>query len=414
LRASRPELLPALKAEAFTLQQVPRALNLRAAFVVAQVALCVVVLAGAGLLLRTVWKASAVDLGFEPDGKLLVSLDVARQGYSPERGAAFYAELLERIRRAPGVEAAGLGNVVPVQSSGMRTSADIEGYRPPPGEYVNVDLTMVSPGYFGALGIPLLRGRDFTATDGKDAPLVAIINQEMAARYLNGRDPLGTKLNDLGPRGEGAVIVGVVANTKLRSVRETPRPKMFLAHTQFYMPRMTVIARTSGEPRALQPVIASVVAEMDKELPPFGVRTLREHLGYALAQERIIAGLLSAYGLVALLLAAVGLYGVVSYASETRTREFGIRVALGAQPGDVARLVVRQAALVTCVGTLVGLGGALASAGAVEKLLYGVPPRDPLTLAAVAFLMTIVVLVAAYVPARRAARIDPMVALRYE
>ena len=366
LRTSRPELLPALKSELAGLAAGRRRLKLGDLLVVAQVALSTVLLAGAGLLLRTLWNASRVDLGFRADGAAVAAVDLeGSRSADPARGAALYDRLLERVEAMPGVESAALVGVLPLSGSGLVLRTQVEGYRAPSGEPMTMlSLNPVTPGAFAALGIPLLQGRGFTASDREGAAPVAIVNRAAAELFWPGQSPLGKRFGE----GEMTEVVGVVATTKVSSVREpSPQPLVYMPLAQFHLPRATLVARTAGDPRSLLPRLDAAVAELGPDLPPAAARTLRQELGGAIAQERLLAALLGGFAMLALVLAAAGLYGVVSYATEVRTRELGIRMSLGAQRGDVLRLVLRQGAAIAAAGLVLGLGGALAAGRLLEE-----------------------------------------------
>ena len=413
LAALRAQHVSALKDEAPAFARRLRALAPRNVLVALQVALSVVVLAGAGLLLRTVWRATHIELGFNPDNVVLASVDLARQGYSEEKGVEFFRQLRQRLQQSPGVESVAIASAVPIQAGGMRMSVEIEGYQAPPDKPVNVDLVLTTPDYFRTLGIPMLRGRDLADTDVADAPAMAVVvNQNFVERYCAGRDPLTVRLRDIGPKP--GVIVGVVATAKYRSVREEPRAVVYFAHAQFFRSRMTIAMRTSLDTRSTIAGLTQAVAGFDKDLPVYQVRTHREHVGAALGQERSLAGLLSVFAGLALALSALGLYGVVSYTSEVRTREFGIRLALGAAPGDLLRMVVVQGVRIAAIGMAIGVTAALWAAPKLDSFLFGVSSRDGATFLGISVLMLGVSVLASLVPARRAVRTSPLTALRYE
>jgi predicted permease len=412
LHAARSALLPGLKNEPAAPLVRRWRVSLRDGLVLVQVALAAVLLVGAGLLLRTLQQTSAVDPGFSSDGRLVASVALGLQGYDSERGAPFYERLLEETRALPQVRAAALAGSVPVQPEGMGTSVEPEGYPTTPDEAPVVPLNVVTPGYFAALGIPVLRGRDFSASDTDGAAPVVIVNEAFAKAYWPGQDAVGRRILNLGPKG--GFVVGLVHDTKIHGLREEPQPAVFVPLAQFYLPTMTLLVHADGDPRA---AIASVVAaagRLDKDLPLFGIQTLHERLGVALAQERLLAVLLGTFAGIALILAAAGLYGVTSYATDLRTREFGIRSALGASPRNVLGLAVRGAVLVSVVGLLLGLLGASALVGSFRSLFFGIGPFDPLTFGGIALLLAAVTLIAAALAARRATRVDPLICLRSE
>lgn len=409
-RASRANLTDALKRASDFRSVGRRWLSLRNAFVVTQVALSALLLVGAGLLLRTLHNASNVDLGFKTDHVAVISIDVSKSGYDRERGAWFYERLLDEARRLPGVTSAAIGRHVPVSGSGNMTSLELTSFTPPPGEQPMVGFSAVSTDFFRTLGIPLEQGRDFAPSDvGSD---VLIVNRAFADRFWPGRDPLMERVKNFG--AAGATVIGVARNVKLYSVRETAQPMIYVPDASFYMPNTHLVVRTSGAPLNIVPAVTALVRNLDPQVPIFRARTLEEHVGLALGQEKLIAGLLSGFGALALVLSAVGLYGVISYTAQTRTREFGIRLALGAPPAELLRLVMRQGAALAAVGLSIGLAVALAASRVLSTLLFGVSPTDVPTFLAVSGLLLIVALAASAVPARRAVKVDPIETLRQE
>ena len=412
LRSSRPSLLPALRDEAGATPGAAR-VSLRGALVVSQVALSCVLLVGAGLLVRTLLNLNRLDTGVRSGSLVLASFDLARQGYDEARARVAQERLLESVRAMPGVESASLTRSAPVQSSGMRVSLDPEGYTPRPGEMVHVDFNVVAPAYFATLGVPVRRGRDLDASDRDGSPPVVVVSQSLADRFWPGQDPIGKQLRDLGPKGTH-VVVGVVADMKLRQLTEDPRPIVYVPLAQWPMPRMTLAVRTSLPTREAVASMRAAVARVDPELPLFRVRTLEEQIQASLARERLLAGLFTSFGALALLLSWAGLYGLVSFVTASRTREIGLRMALGAEAADVVRLVVGQSLRLAAVGLVVGLGVAVALARLLSGLLYGVRPVDLPTLGVVAALALLAGAAAGHLPARRAAGIEPMAALRHE
>ena len=414
IRSARTDLIAPLKNQATVLFDRFRSFNLRTVFVMVQVTLSVMLLIAAGLLIRTLHNATSVNPGFNPDGGLLASIDLSRQGYTEETGRPAFERLLQEVRSLPGVRMAALAKSVPVQNSGMRVTMDVPG--PHPQNDVQLDLNIVSPGYFSALGVPVLNGRDFSSSDKKESPKVVIINQTMAKTYFPNSDPVGQELSDGidGPKKGKRRIIGVVADFKIRSVREATPPAVFLCLSQTYMSRMTILVRSSGHPENLVPALTSVVARINKDLPLFQMETLREHLRVTLARERILTWLLTAFGAIALSLAVLGLYSVVAFTTEVRTSEFGIRMAIGAQRADVLKLVLSQGLALAGIGLAAGLAGSTVVSRALSSLLFGVAPRDMSTFVSVAVLMGLVCLGACALPAYRATRVDPSTALRYE
>jgi predicted permease len=413
LRASRAPALPALRDESGATAGRER-VSLRGALVATQVALSCVLLVGAGLLVRTLLNLNRVETGFAPRGLLLASYDLARQGYDEARARAAHEGILESVRAMPGVASASVARSAPVQSAGMRVSLAPEGYEPPAGEFVNADFNIVSPGHFATLGVPVLSGRDLSESDREESPFVAVVSQAFADRFWPGQDAVGKKLRDLGPATGAVEVVGVVADTKLRRVSEDPQPIVYVPLAQWPSSRMTLAVRSSLATREAIASVRAAVARVDPELPLFRVRTLEDQIAASLARERLLAGLFTGFGALALLLSWAGLYGLVSFVTASRTREIGVRMALGADADDVIRLVVGQSLQLAAVGLGVGLAASIALGRLLSGLLYGVDPVDLPTLAAVAGLALLAGAAAGHFPARRAVRIEPGAALRHE
>ena len=411
LRGSRADLVSALRVAQSS--GAPKS-RLRDSLVVAQVALSAILLVGAGLLLHTLARAASTKPGFVIENGLVARLDLARQGYDEERGRAFYANLLSEVRALPGVRHAGLSRHVPIQPSGMRVSIGVPGYVPKPKEFINVDYTMVSPGFFETLGTGLRRGRDFDPGDIKGGAPVVIINEALARKYFAGRDPIGLSLTDLGPSDAAFQIIGVAPDMKLRTLREEPRPAAYVALDQEYMPSMALVVRTEGDPAFVAPLLHKLVARLDKDLPLFGVTTLSAQLSAALDRERAMALLLSAFSLLALVLATTGLGALLYHQAQSRSREFGVRLALGARPRSVVALVLSRGSRLSAMGAALGLLGSYYLAPLVETFLFEVRPQDPWTFAGVAVALGVSSLLAAAIPALRAGRTDPAAVLRSE
>ncbi|MCI0351055.1 MAG: ABC transporter permease [Acidobacteriales bacterium] len=412
LQASKPELVSALKDSESGDRLVPRRSGLRNVLVAAQVALSLVLLVGAGLFARSLQKAYATDLGFETGNALLASVDMARQGYTEAQGRQFYRQLMERIEALPGVRAATLAQYIPIDANGSRTGVSIEGYTQRPNEDLELSLNIVGSGYFQALGIPLVLGRGFSEQD-TDARVV-IINETMARRFWTDQNPLGRRISTSGSNGPFYEVIGVAGTGKYRNLREEALPYFYLPLSQQYRPRITLFVRTSGSVASVQSSVRAAVKAIDQNLPLFEVKTFDEHLARALAPERTNAALIGSFALLALLLAAVGIYGTVSYSVAQRTHEIGIRMALGAQRIDVLNLIVWQGMRFVLIGVAVGLSGALALTRLIASFLYGVSATDLLTFAVIASSLSVVALLACYLPARRATKVDPVIALRYE
>ena len=410
LGASRPNLITAMKDETLAVGNIRR-LSLRNLLVVAQVALSFVVLVGAGLCIRSLQKQQAIDAGFESSRVLLMSLDVSLNGYDEARGQQFYRQLMERVKSLPGVESASLALVVMLSDNKFNWTARIDGYEPQPGENMTFRYNIIGPEYFQTMGIPLSRGRDFNDQDTAAGQGVVIINEALANRYWPDQDPIGKRL---GLGGKGRVIVGVVKDSKYASLTEETKRSMYLPVAQNYRPGLTLHLRSDADPRSMIAAVRHETQAIDSALPVFNIKTLEEQKSRSLYTARMAVWLLSIFGLLALLLAGIGLYGVMAYAVNRRTREIGIRMALGASSRDVLRLVIGEGALLIVAGLVIGLGGAMAATRLVSSFLYGVSATDPVTFVVIAMLLMAVALAANYLPARRATRVDPMVALRYE
>ncbi|MBA2340497.1 MAG: ABC transporter permease [Pyrinomonadaceae bacterium] len=414
LQATRADVLPALKDESATASFTPRRFSLRNLLVVAQVAVSLVLLVGAGLFLRSLGNAQSIDVGFRADNVLIMTPEVGIQGYTEAKGAEFYRQLIERVGTLPGVEAVSLAEMVPLGFSSQRGSVEIEGRASQPGEDNEYNFNTVSPGYFETMNIKLVAGRDFTVSDREGAPGVVIINEAFARLFWPNQNPLGKRLSREGAEGPFLEVIGVARDAKYNTLGEDTLPYFYQPFWQHYRSEMTLQVRSVGDPRTLLAPVREQIRLLDKNLPVSNVRTLNEHLSGALLLPRIGAGLLGAFGFLALLLASVGLFGVMSFSVARRTREIGIRMALGARGADVLKLVLREGMTLVIVGVCLGLAASFALTRAMTSLLYGVSATDPLTFAGVALLLTSVALVASYIPARRASKVDPMIALRYE
>jgi predicted permease len=391
--------------------------RLRNALVVAQVAASIVLLIAAGLFARSLGDVQHIDLGFNPRHILNLSMDTAEVGYTKAQGREFFKELLRRVRALPGVQSASLSYCVPL---GVHESDDAiytEGRAAIPGRAATrLYDNQVSPGYFETMKIPILRGRAFTDADDKSAPLVAVINQAMARRFWPKQDPIGKRFKLDRESDPWTQVIGVARDGKYRSILGKTPPYFYLPLAQDYDNLQTLQVRTAQAPEAMTGEVERQIHDLAPDLPVFDVQTMEQALDtpYGLLDFDLGADVAAALGCLGLILAVVGVYGVVSYAASRRTHEIGIRMALGAQPRDIWKMVFGQGLVIVAIGVLAGLLAACAAARVISSFLFGVSPYDPLTFAGVAILLAIVALVACYVPARRAARVDPMVALRYE
>ena len=410
-QATKPDVIPALKEEG--LGQGGTKTRLRSAFVVAQVALSVLLLIGSGLFIRSLQNASAMDPGFDLRAGVLVSMDLGLHGYNEERGLAFFDQLLEKARAIPGVESATLTRYLPLGLNTGRRGTTIEGYTRQPGEDLEFHTSTVSPGYFRCLGIPVLRGREFTAQDRQGAPRVAIVNETFARRFWPDQNPVGKRISIEGPEGNFMEIVGVVRDGKYNTLGEDPLPWFATPLAQTYASDMTLVLRTRGPVKPAADGAMAAIQSLDKTMPAT-VSTVEQHMGVTLLLPRAGAGLLGGFGGLGLLLAAVGLAGMMSYMVAQRTHEIGVRMALGATRTDVLGLVLGQGMKLTLIGGALGMAVALGVTQLLRGLLYNVSPADPVTFAGVAVVLSGVALAATYLPARRATRVEPMEALRHE
>ena len=389
----------------------------RGALVLAEVALAFMLLIGAALLIRSFSRLQEVDPGFAGQGILTARLSFPRNAYAePEQRVAFAERLMERLRATPGVRAAALVSDPPLGGSAPYWAFSVEGVEPPAAEVVQ-DAVVFSagPGYFETVGIPLADGRLPAASDRADAPPVAVVSRSLARRYWPDRSPLGARITFGDPADTASTwmtIVGVVGDVRQASLAEAPYPQVYLPYAQLPVRSIVITARGPSDPLTLLPALKARVAELDPGLPLSQVATMDQVVTATLARPRVNAVLLGGFALVALALAAVGIYGVIAYGVVQRTRELGIRMALGAGSEQLLRLVVRQGMAPVLAGVALGAVGALAGGRALESLLFGVGAADPLTFAAVTAFLLLVAFAASYLPARRAARSDPMVALR--
>lgn len=397
----------------------PASRRINNSLVAAQVALSIVLLIGAGLLLRSFAHLLAVDPGFRPENLLTMRISLPIRTYdSPGKRTQFYEGLIERVRSLPGVRAAGLISNLPIQSDGWSDGYSIEGHDRPGPVQPNALIRVAFPGYFQALGIPLLRGRDFSTTDRGDSERVTIVDDSLARLYWPDGDAIGKRIRFGWDTSDDAwmTIVGVVGSVKHSGPAETWYPHWYLPFRQRdnATQQMSLAVRTTSDPSAATPAIRAQVRALDPNLPVFGVRTMSEMVDESLSNQRLTNILLGAFAATALLLAAVGIYGVMSLGVTGRTQEFGIRIALGAKRGDVFRLVVGQGMRIAAVGVAAGVLGALGVTRFLQTLLFEVSPADPITFVGVAVVLGGTAFAACYLPARRATRVDPMVALRYE
>ena len=417
LRASKVDLQEALKDGARgTLSGSSKRLN--NGFVIAQIALSLVLLIGAGLLLTSFRKLLSIDPGFRSENVLSGRVELPEIKY-PDRDQirSFYNQLVERVQSLPGVRVAGLCNVVPFSGGGDGDEFTVEGQEPGPGDAVKIAWCRnATPGYFAATGIPILRGRAFQDSDTPTSLRVAVVDEKIARSYWPTEDPIGKRVR-IGRANRGnpwLTVVGVVASVKNRKLDEDARYYVYQPFSQSIDRETTLVIRTDRNPEALVGGMHREVAALDPELPLYDVETLEHAVSRSLSTKRLTNLLLTGFAMTALLLAALGIYGVMSLNVSNRTNEFGIRLALGAQPSDVLKLVVRQGMILALIGVGLGLIAAFGLTRFMESLLFEVSTTDPITFFGVAILLTGVALMACFIPARRATKVDPMVALRYE
>lgn len=411
LQSSKPELVPALKEEnAFA---GFRRSHLRNALVIAQVALSLVLLIGAGLIVRSLQAAQRMRPGFNPQNAVALSFDLGLQGYDDQKGRAFYHRLMERAAAIPGIHSVAATDVLPLALDYSSNTIYIEGQ--PVRSKSEMPLAIpysVSPKFFQTMEMPL-RGRDFLPNEDHKDSRFAVVNETFARRFFPGQDAIGKRYNHSGPNDPFWQIIGVVPDGKYNTLGEEPKPVVYRP-LRYFDSQFTLVARSDADPRIILAALRRSVSELDPTLPVYDVKTLSEHMNIPLFPAKMAAGILAGFGLLALLLAAVGIYGVMSYVVAGRTREIGLRMALGAQGGDVLRLILRQGMLLALIGALLGLTIGFGGTRLLKTLLYGVNAADPLTFAAVTLLLACVTFLACWLPALRATRVDPMHALRAE
>jgi predicted permease len=397
-----------------------RGKRIRSALVVAEVAVSLVLLVGAGLLINSFLRLRSVEPGFRADNLLTMGVVLPAQKYPDHaRRAAFYDELLRRVEAVPGVKSAAVTNWIPLVKQGDSTSITVEGRpAPEPGKELIAVTRVVSPDYFKTMGIQLSRGRAFDASqDRADSPGAVVVSETAARRYWPGEDAVGKRLSIGNPENpdDWLTVVGVANDVRQFQLDADPKPQMYLTYAQagFFVPRNLVVS-TSVEPLSVAVAVRNAVWGIDRDQPVSNVRTMEDVLSDSIARQRFSMLLLGIFAAVALLLAAVGLYGVMTYAVAQRTREIGVRMALGAQAGDVLKLVVAHGLKLALAGVALGLVAAFVLTRLMSSLLFGVSPTDPATLATISLVLVAVALLASYIPARRATKVDPLIALRYE
>lgn len=420
LQAYKRDLVPALKDQTGEFNNRQKVFGLRNGLVIAQVAISIVVLAAAGLFLRSLHNARTINPGFDAEHVLTLSFNTNAQGYDAAKAIQFYEELSGHVKALPGVQDVSIAQSSPLSyfyAPALAAPIVIEGHEPSPDENPPVvGHNTISPHFFQTIGVSLLNGRDFTSKDREGAPGVVIINETMSRTFFSNENPIGRKLRVLrrGDQAASLEIVGVVADSKYLSLGEDPTPYFFLPYLQNPQPTMSLHVRTVGNPKEIALSVRREVQMLDPNLPAFNVMSLAENINISLFPARLGALLLGVFGLLALSIASVGIYGVMTYSVSDRTREIGIRMALGAREGDVLRLMIFKGMWLAVIGVAIGTGLALVTTRVVKSYLYDVSASDPVTFLGIALLLIGVALVACYVPARRATKVDPLVALRYE
>ena len=417
LQATRTNLVGALKDTSAQGGAVKT--KLRSVLVVAQISISLVVLIVAGLVVRTLQQLQTMNPGFDPQNALTMSFDLGLQGYDDPRGQQFYRQLIERVQSLPGVESAAVTSYIPLSLNYNSRTVFAEGKPAERGE--NVPSTMngsAGPGYFKTMGTPILQGREFTDVDQEKTERVAVVNEYFVRRMMpelqSTAEAVGKRFSFRGAGGPFIRIVGVAKAGKYFNIAEEPRSFVWTPITQDYNSSGILVVRTKGNPEPFFAAVRGQVQSLDPNLPLFEVKTLTDHMKLSLFPAKVAATVLGVFGLVALLLAAIGVYGITSYAVAQRTHEIGVRLALGAQLSDVLKLVLSHGLKLTIIGAALGLFGAFLATRAITSVLYGVSATDPLTFGVVSLLLIGVALVASYVPARRATKVEPLIALRNE
>jgi len=417
LHASKANVLPGLRNDAGLVGR----LRLRHVFVISQVALSIVLIVGSGLFMRALQRAASIDPGFDSHDVELASVDLAQAGYTTTTGPRFARALIDRVRALPGVQSATIANTLPGGFEVRRESLGVPGVRPPDGGFFIVDWNVVAPGYFATLRTPLAAGRDFTIADRDGTQLVAIVSESAAHHFWPGQDAVGKYLLQptWGPHGptdptRPLLVIGVARDVQFSSLVDgLARTAVYVPLDQQYVSSLTIVARTTSGQR-ITDELRALLASMSPNVPIMTAQTLQDSIALGLTPQRVVASVSGGLGIVGLILAGIGIYGVTAYAVTRRTREIGIRIALGARRADIIRMVMREGLSLTLIGSAVGLMLAAAVSRVVAAFLFGISPIDPVTFTATTALFAAIGLAACYVPVRRATHIDPTEALRYE
>jgi predicted permease len=366
-------------------------------------------------------KLQEENVGFNRDNVLLVGIDPRLGGYKPTELSTLYGQLMDRLNQIPGVQASTIATYAPISGTGRSSTVTVRGYTPAPGENKDVQDILIGPDYCKALGVPLLLGREINVRDTPASQKIAVVNKSFAQHYFNGASPIGRRFqygdDDDPDHGEELEIVGMIGDIKYSSAKEEAEPTAYRPILQVQDPdaySSNVQIRTSGDPSSLAGTVRQTIGQVDPKLPVFGVTTLREQLSGALQQEKLIAQLVSFFGLLALLLASIGLYGLMAHAVVRRTKEIGIRMALGAERRSIIWMVLKETVVLVLFGVVIGVPAAIGASRLIASQLFGTSPSDPITLAGGALLLIGVALLAGFLPARKASKVDPLIALRYE
>jgi putative ABC transport system permease protein len=418
LHASKVNLTESLKEGARSSSDGSQRKRLRAALVVGEVALALMLLVGAGLLIKTFIRLQEVNPGFDAHNLLTVSINLPAARYGDPQIVGFYEQLVSRIESLPGVDSASVVNPLPLGGLNISLVFDIESNPLPKSEQPQTEYRAVNPGYFKTMHIPLIDGRDFTVADNQDALPVVIINESLSRRFFPNDNPVGKRIKPsiaLDKRGPlMRQIIGVVGDVRHKNLQTESGPELYVPHSQIPFRPMTMVIRTNRNTQDIVGSIRSEVKQLDKDLPIYNVKTMDQFMAQALAQARFNTTLLATFATVALILSTIGFYGVMAYTVAQRTREIGVRVALGATNTDVLRLVLGHAMTLALIGIAIGVCGGLVVTNLMSSLLYGVSSIDPMIFIGVAILLFITALLACYIPAQRAMKVDPIIALRYE
>ena len=418
IHSSKTELTESLKEGGRTGSEGARRNRIRGVLVVGELAIAVVLLVGAGLLIQSLWRLRNVSPGFDSQNLLTFVVGIPEVKYPTDKQEPFYRELVRRVESLPGVRSASSIIPLPLNGDAFVISFETEGRPVEKGNQPSADFFAIEEGYFKTLGVSILKGREFTERDNKTAPPVIIVNQAFAKKFFPGEDPIGKRIkpgiSTNSDKPAMREIVGVVSDVRNRNLSSELRAGYFIPAPQMPFNQMTLIVRTGNDPHSLITAVQNEVHAMDQEVPVFNIKTMEEYISATVATPRFNTTLLVIFAGVALILTIVGLYGVMSYSVAQRTNEIGIRMALGAQTGDVLRLIISQGFKLVLIGLGIGLVGAFAMTRVIASLLFGVTTKDPITFVAVAVLLALVALLACYIPARRATRLDPLHALRYE